>query len=160
MWHINGDFHMTNNQAPSVPSDKRAAIDAFRKKLAAQAAGVALGQRARLIFAIDATASRAHCWEMAREIQAEMFQEVAKVGGLDVQLAYYRASEFETSDWVSDGLNLADNMATITCISGNTQIEKVLSHALRENRRRKVQAVVFVGDALEEQPAALFAIAR
>jgi hypothetical protein len=151
---------MANNQVPSVPSDKRAAIDAVRKKLAAQTAGIAPGQRARLIFAIDATASRAHCWEMAREIQAEMFQEVAKVGGLDVKLAYYRASEFETSDWVSDGLTLADNMAKITCVSGNTQIEKVLSHTRREHARQKVQALVFVGDATEEAPTVLYDAAR
>jgi len=151
---------MTNNQVPSVPSDKRAAIDAFRKKLAAQAAGVAPGQRGRLIFALDATQSRQPAWDMACEIQAEMFQEAAKTGALQIQLAYYRACEFETSDWVSDGRALADKMAEIYCRSGNTQIEKVLSHARRENACQKVSALVFVGDAMEEQEGVLFAIAR
>jgi hypothetical protein len=151
---------MANNHVPSVPSDKRAAIDAFRKKIAAQAAGVAPGQRARLIFGIDCTASRQHCWEMARQIQTEMFEEAGKAGGLDMQLAIYRGSKFEATDWASDGRTLADRMAAISCVSGSTQLEEVLAHALRENDRCKVQALVFVGDALEEDPGTLLAIAR
>jgi hypothetical protein len=151
---------MINNQVPSVPSDKRAAIDSFRKKLAAQAAGVAPRQRGRLIFALDATQSRQPAWDMACQIQAEMFQEAAKIGALQIQLAYYRACEFEASDWVSDGRTLADKMAEIDCRSGNTQIEKVLSHARRENACQKVSMLVFVGDAMEEWEGVLFAIAR
>jgi hypothetical protein len=151
---------MINNQVSSVPSDKRAAIDSFRKKLAAQAVGVAPGQRGRLIFALDATQSRQPAWDMACQIQAEMFQEAAKIGALQIQLAYYRACEFEASDWVSDGRTLADKMAEIDCRSGNTQIEKVLSHARRENACQKVSMLVFVGDAMEEQEGVLFAIAR
>ena len=96
---------MAGNQVPFVPSDKRAAIEAFR--IAAQAAGIAPGQRGRLIFGVDCTASREHSWEMARQIQTEMFEEAGKAGGLDMQLAIYRGSEFETSDWVSDGRKLS-----------------------------------------------------
>jgi hypothetical protein len=151
---------MANNQVPSVPSDKRAAIDAFRKKLAAQAAGVAPGQQGRLIFGVDCTASREPTWTMACKLQSEMFQEAAKPGGLEIQLALYRGCEFETSDWVSNGRTLAEKMGQIDCISGFTQIEKVLAHTLREGRRQKVQAVVFVGDAMEEKEDTLFAIAR
>src|SRR5262245_44839587 len=109
---------MANNQVPSVPSDKRAAIDALRKKLAAQAAGVALGQRGRLIFGVDCTASREPTWTMARELQSEMFQEAAKTGGVEIQLATYRGSEFETSDWASDGRALAEKMGEVHCITG------------------------------------------
>jgi hypothetical protein len=151
---------MANDQVPSIPSDKRAAIDAFRKKLAAQAAGVAPGQRGRLIFGIDCTASREHCWEMASQLQVEMFQEAANTGGVEIQLATYRGSEFETSDWVSDGRALAEKMREVHCVTGFTQIEKVLAHALRENQRRKIQTLVFVGDAMEEREETLFAIAR
>src|SRR5262249_43910 len=104
---------MANNQVPSIPSDKRAAIHPFRKKLAAQAAGVAPGQRARLIFGVDCPASREHSWEMGRQIQTAMFEEAGKAGGLDMQLAIYRGSEFETSDWASEGRTLADNMVKI-----------------------------------------------
>jgi hypothetical protein len=151
---------MANNQVPSVPSDKRAAIDAFRKKLVAQAAGVAPGQHGRLIFGVDCTASREHCWEMACQLQVEMFEEAAKTGEFEIQLAIYRGSQFETSDWVSDGRALAEKMRQIDCITGFTQIEKVLAHALGENQRQKIQAVVLVVDAMEEKEETLFAVAR
>jgi hypothetical protein len=151
---------MANDQVASISSDKRAAIDAFRKKLAAQVAGVALGRRGRLIFAFDCTQSRQPTWDMACEIHAEMFQEASRIGGLEIQLATYGGHVFETSDWVSDGQALAEKMAKITCRTGNTQIEKLLTHAQRENALRKIQALVFVGDSMEESEDKLFAIAR
>jgi hypothetical protein len=151
---------MGNNQVPSLLPDKRVAVDAFRKKLAAQAAGVAPGQRPRLIFGIDCTESRRAVWARAAEIQVQMFQEVAKIGGLEIQLAHYRGYEFAVCDWVSDGPALAEKMTAIDCRSGLTQIERLLTHAQHENARRKVQALVFVGDSVEEQENTLFAIAR
>jgi hypothetical protein len=44
--------------------------------------------RGRLIFTLDATASRESTWDMAAQLQASMFEEAAKAGGLDVQLVY------------------------------------------------------------------------
>ena len=41
-------------------------------------------------------------------------------------------------------------MTGIDCRGGNTQIGKVLSHARKETGKKKVNALVFVGDALEE----------
>ena len=43
--------------------------------------------RGRLIFALDATMSRQPTWDRACQLQAGMF---AEVGGLEVQLVYYR----------------------------------------------------------------------
>jgi hypothetical protein len=41
-------------------------------------------------------------------------------------------------------------MSAVRCVGGQTQIRKVLAHAIRETGKRKVDAVVFVGDAVEE----------
>ena len=41
-------------------------------------------------------------------------------------------------------------MRGVGCEGGLTQIGKVLSHALDESRRRKVNALVYVGDSMEE----------
>jgi hypothetical protein len=41
-------------------------------------------------------------------------------------------------------------MERIDCRGGHTQIGRVLAHARRETERAKVQALVFVGDAMEE----------
>jgi hypothetical protein len=148
------------SNVPSTSSDKRAAIDAFLEKLRAPAAGIAPGMRGRLIFAIDATGSREPTWNIACQLQGEMFQEVAMIGALDVQLVFYRAHECSASRWVSDGRTLAGLMEKIDCRAGHTQIGKILGHARKENARQQVAAMVFVGDCVEEQPADLYAAAR
>lgn len=106
--------------------------------------------RGRLIFALDATASRERTWAIARDLQTKMFQEVAPVGKLNVQLVYYRGDECRASKWVSSGEHLAYLMNRIDCEAGRTQIGRVLDHAHRENQKIPVQALVFIGDAMEE----------
>jgi hypothetical protein len=97
---------------------------------------------------------------MACQIQGEMFDEVAKVGGLDVQLVFYRGDECKASRWKSDARALGVAMTQVECLTGYTQIGKVLTHAQWENSQQKVSALVFVGDAMEEIPEDLYAIAR
>ena len=109
------------------------------------------GRRGRLIFALDATMSRQPTWDAACRLQAEMFDEAGQTGGLDIQLLYYRGfGECRASRWLGDGAALRDLMTGLQCRGGQTQIGKVLLHARRETERQRVQAVVFVGDALEE----------
>jgi hypothetical protein len=111
----------------------------------------AVDGRGRLIFALDATMSRQPTWDTALRLQGEMFEEAAKVGGLDVQLIYFRGfNECRASRWVSDARALRDLMTGIACRGGNTQIGKVLAHARKEGAGRKVNALVFIGDAQEE----------
>ena len=74
--------------------------------------------RGRLMFALDATASRAPTWAIARELQAKMFREAAPIGKLNVQLVYYRGDECRTSKWVSSGEQLAHLMNRINCEAG------------------------------------------
>lgn len=57
------------------------------------------GARARLVFALDATMSRQPTWDMACDLQADMFSEAAAIGNLDIRLVYYRgASECRASN--------------------------------------------------------------
>jgi hypothetical protein len=128
----------------------RADIDAFVER--ARAVGPRTdGKRGRLIFALDATMSRQPMWDLACNLQAEMFQETAEIGGLDVQLIYYRGvSECRASKWVSDPKRLNGLMEQIDCRGGQTQIKRVLEHVRKEGKREKVDAFVFVGDAMEE----------
>jgi hypothetical protein len=112
---------------------------------------VALHGRGRLIFALDATMSRQPTWDLAMRLQGEMFAEAAGSGGLDVQLVYYRGfDECRASRWVADGGDLLGLMTRISVAGGHTQMRRVLAHARDETRRRRVQALVFVGDAMEE----------
>ena len=107
--------------------------------------------RGRLIFAMDATMSRQPTWDLALSLQSEMFSAVKQVGGLDVQLMYFRGfGECRASKWVSDPEALARLMTKVGCQGGRTQIGKVLTHARMEAGKKPVDALVFVGDAMEE----------
>jgi hypothetical protein len=117
--------------------------------------------RARLIIALDATASRQPTWDTAAHLQSEMFATVAAIGGLDVQLVYYRGyGDCVASRWLADAKALAAIMSRVTCAAGHTQIRKVLAHARKEHAREKVGAVIIVSDACEETPHDLYSEAR
>jgi hypothetical protein len=129
----------------------KTAIDAFVQQVRSTPAIKPGKQRGRLLFAMDATASREPSWDRACKIQGEMFSETAALGGLDIQLCYYRGfGEFEASPWLSSAQALLQRMTSVSCRGGYTQIEKVLSHAIEQHKRNKVQALVFVGDCMEE----------
>jgi hypothetical protein len=105
----------------------------------------------RLIFALDATASRERTWDLACHVQGEMFLEAARLGGLEVQLVFYRGfGECKATGWARDGPELVRLMQAVRCVAGKTQIHRVLRHAANEAKRRPVQALVFVGDCMEE----------
>jgi hypothetical protein len=138
-----------SKQTPAASS--RTEIDAFLAKVRALPPTLAPGERGRLVFALDATMSRQPTWDTACRLQADMFQEAGAIGGLDVQLVYFRGlSECRASGWVSQPEKLADLMSRIDCRGGHTQIGKVLRHVRRETENCKVQALVYVGDAMEE----------
>ena len=138
-------------RAPAAGST-RSEIDAFLAQVKSLAPSTQSGQRGRLIFALDATMSRQPTWDTACRLQADMFREAAAIGGLDVQLVYYRGlSECRASRWVSQAERLGALMERIDCRGGHTQIGKIVAHARRETQAIKVQALVFVGDAMEEK---------
>jgi hypothetical protein len=107
--------------------------------------------RARLIFAMDATASREPTWDRACQVQGQMFLETAALGGLDVQLVYYRGfGECRASRWVSNPSDLVQLMTGVFCLAGQTKLGRVLQHAVKETEKKRVAAMVFVGDCFEE----------
>jgi hypothetical protein len=133
-------------------ASSRSEIDAFLAQVGKLAPRTEPGKRGRLIFALDATLSRQPTWDTACRLQADMFREAASIGGLDIQLAYYRGmAECRVSGWVGGAERLAHLMSAIDCRGGRTQIGRIIAHAVRETRSAKVQALVFVGDAMEEK---------
>jgi hypothetical protein len=140
----------STGQAPA-PTSSRPEIDAFLENVRALGPATTAGKRGRLVFALDATMSRQPTWDSACALQVDMFRETAGVGGLDIQLVYFRGlNECRASGWVKDSERLADLMGRIDCRGGHTQIGKVLAHARKEQNAERVQALVFVGDAMEE----------
>ena len=146
------DREIAKGAGKAAPVSSAGEINAFLGKVRGMSAGPRpSGERGRLVFAMDATASREPSWDRACHIQGEMFQETSELGGLDIQLAYYRGfGEFKVSKWLSDSATLLSRMTGVHCLGGHTQIEKLLRHTMTETKKKKVQAVVFVGDAFEE----------
>lgn len=108
-------------------------------------------KRKRLIFSLDATASRAPTWDNASHLQAQMFEQTTSLGGLAIQLCYYRGFlEFFRSQWHIETDSLMREMIAVSCLGGHTQIAKILQHTLNENLTNRVHALVFIGDAVEE----------
>jgi hypothetical protein len=139
-----------SKQTPATGSS-RPEIDAFLERVKSLAPAATGGKRGRLVFALDATMSRQPTWDSACALQADMFREAASIGGLDIQLVYFRGlGECRASGWIAGAEKLAGLMSAIDCRGGHTQIGKVLSHARQEFAKQKVQALVFVGDAMEE----------
>lgn len=111
----------------------------------------------RLIFALDATASRQPTWDQACALQTAMFEAVAQIGGLKVQLVWYRGQgEFQSSAWFDSANPLMHAMTEVRCAGGLTQIRRVLDHAARESKHHPINALVFVGDCVEESPEDLY----
>lgn len=128
----------------------------FLDRLAKTPAVKAAGERGRLIFALDATASRQPTWDRACQLQGDMFRETAGLGGLEIQLCFYRGyGEFSFSPWYTRSAELLKRMTSVFCLGGLTQISKVLRHTIKETKKRKVQALVFIGDCMEENVDAL-----
>ena len=133
-------------------ANKAAEVEAFLSRVKAMETVRPASGRGRLIFALDATASREATWDHACRLQGEMFESTAAIGGLDVQLVFYRGfKECKASRWFASAAELHGAMRGVFCVGGSTQIGRLLSHARKEAGNGKVNALVFVGDAMEEK---------
>ena len=145
-----GHVPVEARQKPPAQATSDADVAEFVRRMKSLSSQAGTG-RGRLVFAMDATMSRQPTWDMALALQADMFDAVKAVGGLDVQLVYFRgAGECAASRWVSDPQALAALMTRVHCAGGYTQIRKVLSHARTESAKKPVNALVYVGDCMEE----------
>jgi hypothetical protein len=148
---------MTADKFVTTAPASSAKLDLYLDRLAAAHSPTTRG---RLIFALDATGSRQHCWDLATSLTAKCLKAVSGLP-LDIQLVYYRGiSECKALPWMSDTHTLTNKMKGVQCDSGETQINRILAHAQKEDFKQKVQALVFIGDACEENPDTLAITAR
>ena len=143
---------MAKKRDKNVPTKTGVAeVQAFLTKVAQVPHFPVGGEYGRLIFALDATASREPTWDVACDIQAQMFTETASLGRLSVQLVYYRGfGEIYRGPFTDNSSALLRDMVGVYCLGGRTQIGQVLDHALVAHGDKRVSALVFIGDACEE----------
>ncbi len=141
------------SERDKVPTTSTTSLEVseFLRKVAQAPVRNSSGARGRLLFAMDATASREPTWDRAAHIQGRMFEATAALGGLDLQICFFRGfGEFKVSPWVSTSGQLLRLMTSVFCMAGQTQIQKVLRHAINETRSKRINALVYVGDSMEE----------
>jgi hypothetical protein len=146
------EFYVTvseEGKSAVTPAARPSEIDRFLA--AAATLLVPRGAGGRLVFALDATMSRQPTWDLAQSLQGEMFATAAKLGGLSVQLVYFRGfSECKASPFLNRGEGLVACMAKISVRAGRTQIGKVLRHVRDAAKAERIGVLVYVGDAMEE----------
>jgi len=145
---------MADEREKALSAKKKSSdVSNFLAKVARTPSVKTDGDVSRLLFAMDATASREPTWGHACQLQAQMFEATANVGSLAVQLCHYGGfNHFRAGAWCQSADSLLAEMTAVRCLGGHTQIKRVLDHAVSENRKNKLRAVVFVGDAIEENP--------
>lgn len=137
----------------SAEGQSNSAIDAFLGDVKKTPIVRAAKRRGRIIFALDATMSRAPTWRLARQVQSDMFVAAEEIGALEVQVVFFRGQgELRKSGWTRNSGILADRMSRVQCRSGLTQIARVLKHAATQAAQDDVDALVYIGDAVEENP--------
>src|SRR5215472_3992915 len=103
--------------------------------------------RGRIAFVIDATASREPTWDTASQLQAEMFSETAKLGGLEMVVYYFRGmDEVGASNSTSDARELHHFMGRIRCEGGYTKYARAFERVRQEHQRQAINAVIVIGD--------------
>jgi len=104
--------------------------------------------RCRLVFGVDATASREPAWAAARQVTDALVR--ALPGELDVALAVHGGSVLHTfTAFTANPNTLRDLAAGITCRAGGTRLLPILSRALAAPG---VRVVTYIGDVFEEYP--------
>ena len=138
---------LKSNEKPSESN----AVDRFIAEKTGRLPG-----SAKLIFALDATASRGPTWDMARGLTSDMIREAASVGQLEMQLVFFSGGmdtprRCAVSEWTTDPVQFVQAMERVRCQSGYTQIAKTLEHAVNETMRDRVSATVLIGDMCEAE---------
>src|SRR5476649_1498296 len=88
------------SQQTPAPASSRPEIAEFIERVHALGPASASDKRGRLIFALDATMSRQPTWDSACALQADMFREAAKTGGLDIRSEEHTSELQSHSDLV------------------------------------------------------------
>ncbi len=120
---------MVNDLAPS----RRAAVDAFLER---NRQAITAGGRGRLIFALDATASRSR--DMGSRDRASGFDVRRGREGrrASIQLIFFRGAEYQASNWTTNAQVLAAKIRKISCVGGTTRWGRVLGHVGRKHEQK------------------------
>lgn len=112
------------------------------------AAVAASGPPARLVFAVDATASRSAAWDTAKGLTDTLI--AALPGQLEVSLTVHGGDRVHTfTKFGTSARKLRKIAAAVRCEAGGTRLLDILARVLE---CEGVRVVVYIGDTFEECP--------
>lgn len=142
---------------------EKAAHKAFLEKASALAKqkdsskiALALKKTPKLLFSMDATASRQPSWDVAQKITLSMFDVIP--GGLKIALAYHSAGRLQTvTEFRDDAGYFKDQIAAVRCQAGNTALCEILDTACDTPG---LSSLIYIGDCFEERFETAVALAQ
>jgi hypothetical protein len=131
-------------------SSKRAFLDkvgALSKTKDNSKIALALKKTPKLLFSMDATASRQPSWDVAQEITLSMFDVMP--GGLKIALAYHSGGHLKAvTDFRADAAYFKDQIAGVQCEAGLTALCEILESA---SEIPALSSLIYIGDCFEER---------
>lgn len=113
----------------------------------------------KMIFALDASASRDDTWSNAQKMMRSLFAKVAELGDMKMMLGFFRGSsnfrqnaDISFSGYVNTADEITALMEQVTCSACSTEIGKLFAHCvlLSSDVADKPACIVYVGDARED----------
>ena len=102
--------------------------------------------KGKLLFSLDATASRSGAWEVSKQITNIIFDTIP--GQLEVALAYHGGSQVKKfTDFTKSFKRFQDQLMMIECEAGMTQLNEIL---LSSSKINGLGAICYIGDCYEE----------
>lgn len=152
---------MTENNLPSKRNSFLAKVKQS-KAVVGNKKGDALAEQLntvavpRLLFTLDATASREGAWNVARKITHSMFEQLP--GELEVSLGWHGGGSLqEITPFSTQSRGFLDKLNSVNCSAGRTALNDLLQECTQIPRLR---ALVYIGDCFEENEENAYAIAE
>ena len=140
---------MKKGQVQQAAKKSATNLDALRQ------AASQVGKK-RLLFSLDATASRESAWEVATQITMGMFEAVPDK--IEVAFGYHGGGLVQqVTDFSQSPKVFLDKLLSIQCDAGHTQLNGLLKEALNLEQLR---AVVYIGDCFEESSTKAYELAK
>ena len=138
------------NATPAKQTDSSAIADR-----AALHAAALKPRRPRLVFAMDATASRQGAWDEAKKATDTLF--TALPGELDIALAVHSGSTVKVfTDFSNDVATFRDHAASVSCVAGMTRLVDIMG---KTRSHSDVRVFLYIGDCFEESERDAYAAA-
>ena len=110
----------------------------------------AMTGRGNVGFVFDATASRSHVWNKARNAFQQMFRSLQQKGAMQLRFMAFGGNGIIDREWSADVEQLCKEVSKVKCSGGTTRLNDCLRNIIGDGDKEKPNSIVYVGDHYEE----------